>query len=227
MSEPKPQKPKIAYLLGAGATHAELTNLYPKNGSDALFLEKSGLLIGQISKRVFKNASDKKVFQRGVMAKFLTRKGLANIELFISLIGDNRIKSERATEELKRLVEEDITEKLNDSRLKRFYLHKALLELHSKINDKETLFGFISLNYDSVLDKAYEATNRRKPSYYLSSKQPPEVETPILKLHGGFNLKDRKGRKIPIITPGINKNYLELPYNFILGRPFEILIKFD
>ncbi len=219
---------KIVYLLGAGATHAEIINLYPKRSSDALFLEKNGLLISQVSKRVFRNASNKKIFQKGIIKKFLTRKDLSNIELFISLIGDNRIRSEEATEKLKRLIEEDITERLNDSRLKRFYLHKALLELHAKINDKEELLGFISLNYDHVLDRAYEDVNGGKnTNYYLSSKQPKEKKTPILKLHGGFNLKDERGRKIPIITPGINKNYLELPYNFIWGRALEILIECD
>lgn len=39
-----------------------------------------------------------------------------------------------------------------------------------------------------------------------------------------FGLRYRKS-KLPIITPGINKNYLELPYNFIWGRALELLIE--
>lgn len=213
-------------MLGAGATHAELINIYPKKSSDSLFLEQDGLLISQVSKRVFRSASDKNIIQKSIIKKFLTRKDLSNIELFISLIGANRIKSEKATEKLKELLEADISKKITDWRLGRFYFHKSLLELHVLTKDKEELLGFISLNYDNVLDKACEAINTR-PNYFLSSEQSDEKCVPLLKLHGGFNLKDKKRRKIPIITPGINKNYLELPYNFIWGRALEILIECD
>ncbi len=47
-----------------------------------------------------------------------------------------------------------------------------------------------------------------------------------MKLHGGFDLKYRN-KKLSIINPGINKNYLELPYNFIWGRALELLIECD
>src|SRR2546423_1805134 len=47
-----------------------------------------------------------------------------------------------------------------------------------------------------------------------------------MKLHGGFKLMDGT-EPIPIITPGIRKNYLELPYNFIWGRALRTLINCD
>ena len=44
------EKKKIVYLFGAGATHAELTNLDPD-----LLKEKLGLLIGNVSSRVIES----------------------------------------------------------------------------------------------------------------------------------------------------------------------------
>lgn len=217
---------KVVYLFGAGATHAELTNLYPKQSINQGFLEKNGLLISQVSKRVFKNASDQGLLKKTIK-NLLSYKTLSNIELFISLIRSNRIESEKIIKSLIELIEQDLTGLLDDWRLKRFYLHKSLLELHSKIKDKEELIGLISLNYDNVLDDAYETVKYPPKIEYCTSFSNQTSGIPFLKLHGGFKLKDKKNRKIPIMTPGINKNYLELPYNFIWGRALEILINCD
>src|SRR2546427_12623094 len=122
---------KVAYLFGAGATHAELVNDHPK-GNDATFLARNGLLMHQVSKRVCENAKALGKFSRGVK-DLLSPAGLSNVELFISLIENNEIKSEGTIDALKRLMEKDIRARLPTSRLKKFYLHKALFELHAKI----------------------------------------------------------------------------------------------
>jgi hypothetical protein len=76
-----------------------------------------------------------------------------------------------------------------------------------------------------VLDDAYKSILGKEPNYCLSSEASTR-DVPLLKLHGGFDLKYRN-KKLPIINPGINKNYLELPYNFIWGRALELLIECD
>jgi len=107
-------------------------------------------------------------------------------------------------------------------------LHKALFELHTKVGEKENLFGVISLNYDDVLDEAYEKFHG-KPNYCFTSEKNNDL--PLLKLHGSFNWKGKKiygkSKNIPIIPIGINKNYLSPPYNFIWGRAFELLVECD
>jgi hypothetical protein len=47
---------KIAYLFGAGATHAEMLNL--EESPDEYFLQKNGLLISNVSKRVIRKAQN-------------------------------------------------------------------------------------------------------------------------------------------------------------------------
>jgi hypothetical protein len=215
----KQRRKQIAYLFGAGATHAELANLFAKRMSDATFQERNSLLLADVSKRVCREAKRDRDFSKTIH-NLLSPSGLSNIELFISLLEKNRIKStEEIVQSLKRRIKKDILARLRH-RQKDFYLHKALFEFH-KLNKDEELTGLISLNYDHLLDDAYEVVLRKKPNYCLS--QGPEGVLPLLKLHGGFDLTYRK-KKLPIITPGVNKNYLELPYNFIWGRALELLI---
>ena len=214
---------KIVYLFGAGATHAELVNLYPEKITDPIFLKKNGLLMGDVSKRVCIRAKDEKYFSKRTL-KLFSSAGLSNIELFISLLEKNEIKSDEIIERLKELIKKDILKRLTPSNRKKFYLHKSLFEFHLKKKKREKLLGIISLNYDQVLDDAYRTIIRKDPNYCLSLEEPKEI--PLLKLHGGFGLPYR-GKELPIITPGINKNYLELPYNFIWGRALELLIECD
>ena len=217
---------KIVYLFGAGATHAEIFNLKPN--PDAIYRDKNGLLISDVSKRVMREAQKIKNFKKDV--EFVTAaEGSLNIELLISLLLTNQIpNSDSKAKELKRLVKQDIVGKLRSERRKRFCLHKGLFELHALIKNREELIGSISLNYDSVLDEAY-AANGLVVSYCHSSDVIKGL--PLLKLHGSFNWKSidmyGKRKQIPIIPLGVRKNYLIPPYNFIWGKAYELLVACD
>lgn len=218
---------KIAYLFGAGATHAEILNL--EDSPDQKFRDNNGLLISNVSKRVMKNARYNARFKKNVELVTSTE-GSLNIELLISLFEINRIPdSDFKINYLKGLIHKDIKDKLSDSRKKKFYLHKALFELHSKITDKEEVLGLISLNYDGILDEAYKAILGTKPNYCLASERGSNI--PLLKLHGSFDWGKLniygKQKKIPIIPLGISKNYLIPPYNFIWSYAFEVMVKCD
>ena len=101
MSQPAPQK--IAYLFGAGATHAELQNIEPD-----LVKEKTGLLIKNVSSRVIEVARRNGEYLRDVDMVSGTS-GSLNIELLISLIESSKIHGwEKKTQLLKKLVRDDI-----------------------------------------------------------------------------------------------------------------------
>src|SRR5713101_5991209 len=123
---PETADKKIIYLFGAGATHAEMQNIDPD-----LINEKRGLLISHVSSRVIEQARSERKYLKDVEMVSGT-KGSLNIELLISLIENSKIHGwEYKTRRLKTLVQEDIENILVKSRVKRFYLHKALLELHN------------------------------------------------------------------------------------------------
>lgn len=225
MTEDKPTR--IVYLFGAGATHAELQNIDPD------LAEKSGLLVTHLSKRVIEKARREKRYLEDVETVSGTS-GSLNIELLISLIENSKIPGwGYKTQRLKDLVREDIEEILSTSVTRRFYLHKALLELHEQpaTQRKEKLAGLISLNYDGVLDGAYEQYHG-PPRYCFSLDEPLRTnDVPLLKLHGSFNWKDRKirGRKrtVEIIPLGSTKNYIHPPYGCIWNQTLETLIGCD
>jgi len=220
------QKKKVAYLFGAGATHAELVALYPD-----LLQEREGLLISHVSSRVIEKASADTDYLHNLETVSATS-GSLNIELLISLIENSKIHDWASkTQLLKDLVEEDIKTILTPYRLGRFYLHRALLRLHQHkaIREKEEIVGFISLNYDDVLDRAYRQYYG-EPNYCFTLDT-PSTNIPLLKLHGSFNwsaarMRGRR-RTIEIIPLGSTKSYLHAPYASIWNRASEVLIKCD
>ncbi len=217
---------KVAYLFGAGATHAEVMN--STENADEAFREKYGLLISHVSKRVIKKVNEKVSWMRDREDIFASRKGAFNIELLISLFENNRVP-DRVIRSLKKAVEEDIRGVLSDNRRRKFYLHNALIELHRMISDREELIGTISLNYDTVLDDAYKL-NGLVPHYCLSSEN--RDGTSLLKLHGSFDWVkgvsiDGRRRPVDIIPIGMNKNYLFPPYNFVWAKAYELLKRCD
>lgn len=183
---PDPQKQKIVYLFGAGATHAELATLVT-DPSEEEFKKKRGLLIGSVSDRVIVQARRNKKYFRD-LETVTSVTGSLNIELLISLIESSRIReSSLKTTILKDLVKTDIQGILTTPTVAKFYLHKALLELHEQpqVKRKETLIGLVSLNYDDVLDKAYRTLFGIDPNYSFSlGKVSQNEQLPLLKLHG-------------------------------------------
>jgi hypothetical protein len=216
----------IVYLFGAGATHAEL--------GDTLVEKGCGLLIRDVSARVIEKARREARYRKDVELVSGTSGSLI-IELLISLIENSKIHGwEYKTMRLKSLVQEDIEDILTESRTRRFYLHKGLLEFHKlpRVQEKEELIGLISLNYDDVLDQAYKEFYGH-PDYCFASERDAASSKPVplLKLHGSFNWRRQRIRgrlkTIEIIPLGSNKTYLHAPYIFIWNRALEILIKCD
>ncbi len=212
------QKNKIVYLFGAGATQAELDNVDPTLKEKGL-----GLLIKDVSRRVIEKASRVGSYVKDVEMVSATS-GSLNIELLISLLENSKMYGwENKTQLLKSLVKKDIESILPESRTKHFYLHRALFEFHKSKRKKhnEKLFGLISLNYDDVLDQAYEQYYGQ-PNYCFSLGQgTPSKRVPLLKLHGSFNWSKQeirgRDRTIEIIPLGSNKTYLHAPYPFVFA----------
>jgi hypothetical protein len=85
------EAPKIVYLFGAGATHAELTNL-ERDSNNETFLKKKGLLMSHVSERVIQAAQRNKNYLKDI-DMVSAAQGSLNIELLISLIENSRIRN--------------------------------------------------------------------------------------------------------------------------------------
>jgi len=220
---------KIVYLFGAGATHAELSNAYPADANTEKFEIEKGLLMRHVSLRVIQRAYDDAEYIRGISG-IISKTG-ANIEQLISLLESIRIEdSYKKANTLRRLIEEDISQHLIFPRDGNYpILYKSLLEFHQQdlVKQKEELFGLITLNYDDLLDNAYKQIFQTDCIPYCRSQNETR-DIPLLKLHGSFGWKHKIGTiesNTPIIPPGIRKNYLEIPFNYIWGKAFELLVQ--
>lgn len=218
---------KIVYLFGAGATHAELAATDPNVDN-----KNRGLLISNVSRRVMDVAKLKPSYTKGI-EPVAGATGAPNIELLISLLENSKVAQwSSRTALLKKLVEQDIKNILTKQRLARFYLHKSLLTLHEHdaVKAQEELLGLISLNYDDVLDLAYQDVIDTEPNYCFSVGQ-TAATLPLLKLHGSFNWRGKRilGRKrdVDIIPLGSSKTYIHSPYGAIWNRALYTLANCD
>ena len=255
MPDPKQQKQKIVYLLGAGATHAEkqLECKIQKAGLDKDGKLKNGLLAEQISKRVIKQmlkSESETLAQYAITEASLENpqaKPSIDIELFISLLEQNKTEvSENHARIFRKYFKKDICRNLIVGRTEfQPRLLPALIEWHLKNKNEEKLLGFLSLNYDSIFEKSFELKKRRfdygmdvgdKP---LWPHESDKGHWPLLKLHGSFDwffdvnmdkILVRKSGNINTmqwIPPRLNKEYLNYPYNIIHGKAYELLVQCD
>lgn len=236
-----PDNPKkIVYLLGAGATQAEIQ--YQSRGGSITQLLMSGE--DGVSARVVSRAR-----KSSVVRKFLTPAPdrQIDIEKFISLLEGSGIeKSIDAAHILSKYYYEVIMETLhNEGIIANPELAKLLLEMHEDplFKRKEKLQGVISLNHDNILQVAaqnvYSGINPGIEFISTSLIEKPKAPL-VLNLHGSFSW--RRGIPIEIlelsgteeyqhdvlwIPPTIQKDVREYPYNKIYSLAYEILANCD
>lgn len=250
-------KKKIVYLFGAGATHAEKVLACKLKGIEVDedgISSKDGKSIGLLARHVSKRVVDqlladkrnsKILLDRGINRDSLYNRGelgkepYFDIELLISLL--EAIKTEKSARHariLRRRFRQDILENIKLGKTIEPKLYSALIEWHN-YNTKEELIGFLTLNYDSMIEKSFELVEEKFDyGFEIDSvvELPHEVgKRYLLKLHGSFNWYfDSNKNKIKIsdkhksdemqwIPPGLNKDYLNYPYNMIHGKAYELL----
>ena len=122
-----------------------------------------------------------------------------------------------------------VESELGDSRSDLF---AALIDMHNVPDAGEELVGFLTLNYDNILEHAIEKHAGRPVNYGIavSSEAGTERAIRVLKLHGSYSWSDewpvRLGDAHPYelwIPPGIRKAKSSYPFNLIWGFAHELL----
>jgi hypothetical protein len=202
------------------------------------------LSLAQVSEEVIKKAKKKKILKE--LLEHIKRPDGIDIEHYISLLEALRIrKYDVMADELRKLFCATIQEGVApENVLIEPKIEMALLQMHNAIPTEETLSGVISLNYDSLLDHAFNKINEGI-DYGIKCKCPTgeyRIRTdheaiPLIKLHGSFNWR----RSFPYITideaqtglnpqtemlwipPSVGKVRDSYPFNALWGRAFEVL----
>lgn len=225
---------KIAYLFGAGATMGEWQYTVGETGEN--------LSLRSVSESAMTKAKEKKVFMN-TLGK-VNVDDIKDIEHYISLLESIHVKK---YSDLVSLLRSCFCQSIQENLMFRGTLIEpnltmALLEMHKAISEEEEFVGAISLNYDNLLDRAYQGVFkgvnygarclRGKSGYTINERLPL-----LLKLHGSFNWRrgvktiilDEKQAKRPEqqqmlwIPPSIQKERDTYPFNLLWGKAFEML----
>jgi len=215
---------KIVYLIGAGATHAEVQRVDP-----AILLLTKDVTDG-IIKRIEK--SNIKYLEE-VRNELSSKCDIEHLITLYEKIGTR--KYQNISSKLKELFRTEIL-----ARLKMLgpsfepVLYQSLIDLHEIHGIKEKLSCFFSLNYDDMLDVAIQrikngifySVSVKINKKYCNYVQATKDMFPFLKLHGSFNwTKDYplivssqysiKKNDVLWIPPGAEKKTDNYPFNHL------------
>lgn len=235
---------RVVYLLGAGATQAEVDY---QGGEPVNLLMKNSKSVSGVSFRIIERARE-----GGILANVLKESEeeevYIDIEKLISLLSNTSIESyKKDADTLRTFYREDILENISKTgALEKPDLATGLLEMHNSkpFNEKtEKLTGIISLNHDNLFQiasqKVYGCINlgfEFKSSTLSVSDQP---KAPLLiQLHGSFNWLNRlpieivelrgsngNDQDVLWIPPAILKEAKDYPFNKLMGLAYEILAR--
>ena len=237
MKEQRDSPKQVIYVLGAGATQAEVAY---QGGEKVNLLMKDSPLFGEgISTRVLKKARENKLFDAA-------NKGEIDIEKLISLLSATGIeKGRRQAEKLRQFYYEEILDGLTKSGLlNKPELSIGLLEMHKNglLSEKvEKLTGIISLNHDNLFQVASQTVHgciflgfkfKSKQGLFKDDRKAPL----IIKPHGSFDWrgaspiqvlglkpKSKYSKNMLWIPPTILKESKDYPYNKLSGLAYEAL----
>lgn len=240
MQKKKANPPKqVVYLLGAGATHAEIRS----KG------ETFGILMQDIKEGIL-NKIDKENIKDLLTVKNELVDDDVDVEHLITLYeSTGTYKQSIIAKKLKKLFIEVIREKIrkleSSERIRNSgerYTPKlltALVDMHQITALGEHLKGIITLNYEDLLERAIQevvggidyviqCNNKHSNLRFNTSLS-------VLKLHGSFNWKNefpitlidddkiKNSEDVLWIPPGVEKRREKYPFSIIWGKAREML----
>ena len=227
--------PRVVYLLGAGATQ----------GCIAHFGSRHSLVMSGLAEPIFEELRRVAVekypehpgIRRLVNNVMLPESGL-DIEQLITFLEDAPTLAYREfSSKLREVFSSVLIGRLEDVEqelgMTRSHLYAALVDMHDVLGFGETLGGFLTLNYDVLLEHAIDHHLKLNVDYGVTiatESIPPGRAIKVLKMHGSLGwrrewpikaeLKDKPGVWIP---PGLRKSKNEYPFNAIWGHARDLL----
>lgn len=224
---------RVGYLLGAGATQGCIS--YAGSSRSLLMTGLAQELNDRMHQLVGDQYKDRPAIRRLVNDAIDSS---MNFEQLITFLEDVGIEAYRKlARELRSIFANVLRAELEgvsrELGPERSFLYQAMVDMHSVEAIGEELAGFLTLNYDVLLDHAIELMGLRVDngvSVGAQAELDERLSVPVLKLHGSFGWEDDR----PIepasshagelwIPPGIRKTKTDYPFNAIWGRAHELL----
>lgn len=233
MAEPN-SRPRVVYLLGAGASQASIEHV----GS------KRRILMGDLAQpladsiRALVQSKKKKYETLFTLINEIVHQD-ANIEHVITFLDESpSVIHRQFAEDLRKVFQNVLRNELDEIKSelgeKRFSLYAALFDMYQVDKCPEELQAILTLNYDEYAEAAAQAIYETPVDLGIAYRDPhiPGGGVKVLKLHGSFDWRDvwpiRKhkttGKSAPLwIPPGIQKSKERYPFNTLWGLAREQL----
>jgi len=227
---PNGDKRRVAYLIGAGGSHACVDALGIPHG--ILMKDLTPDLVDEVKKRVQKDSAFAGMSR--VVNQIVTEE--ADVEHLITFFDESPSAVHRKFADALRQAFEVVLKKRlatigNELEEDCPDLYAALFDMYNIDNIDETLHGVLTLNYDSYIESAAEKVNDRQLMDLAFCTDGPHQPL-LLKLHGSFSWEDSwplrrsksdKSAGTLWIPPGIRKGKERYPFNMIWGQARDVL----
>lgn len=223
---------RVAYLLGAGATHASIK---AESSPFGILMRDLGLALSQgtrdLVKRKYSTSPDIALLANEVVDENV------DFEHVITFLEESvSALHRRFAVDIKDVFLRVLRARLSDIEeahgSKPIGLFNALLDIHNVRGINERISGVITLNYDDYFEHAVDFHGLSVDLGIPTGGVAADRSVPLLKLHGSFDwdatwpvgrMNDRSTLCPLWIPPGIQKVKRQYPYNLIWGRAREIL----
>ena len=223
---------KVAYLIGAGGSHACVKTLGSANG--ILMSDLATKLVVGIKRLVQSNAQYRPLLR--VVNEIVGEE--ADFEHLITFFDESPSAVHRAfADGMREVFEEVLNARLQEIEMeygsKRMSLYAALFDMYNVTGIDESLHGVLTLNYDDYIEvAAAEIHDSHRIDLDFDASTNEARRSWFLKLHGSFAWEDAwpiRRREAgsssrPLwIPPGIRKGKERYPFNLLWGLARDVL----
>ena len=223
---------KVAYLIGAGGSHACVKTLGSANG--ILMSDLATELVVGIKHLVQSNAQYRPLLR--VVNEIVGEE--ADFEHLITFFDESPSAVHRAfADGMREVFEEVLNARLQEIEMeygsKRMSLYAALFDMYNVTGIDESLHGVLTLNYDDYIEvAAAEIHDLHRIDLDFDASTNEARRSWFLKLHGSFAWEDAwpiRRREAgsssrPLwIPPGIRKGKERYPFNLLWGLARDVL----
>ena len=227
------ERPRVVYLVGAGASHGSVQSVGCNRG---ILMADLRLPLANAVHDLVRSKPRKYGNLRTLVNNFI-HEGV-DFEHIITFLDESpSITHRQFADELRnifaKVLKRQFREIERDIGKERFGLYSALLDMYEVDGCPEALRGILSINYDEYIEEAARSVRGEAVDYGLAGDKVEDGSHPLilLKLHGSFNWKDvwpiEMGRKATTkslwIPPGIQKGKNRYPFNILWGRARDLL----
>lgn len=221
---------RVAYLVGAGATHASAMS---ENSPYGLLMNDLAnpirKALGDLGVNVGADPSLKSLINSLVSDPSIIEHIITFLDQSVSQI--HREFAERLREAFVVALNKVLEDVERESGGKPNSLYSALIDMHFVQGNNEQLNGVLTLNYDDYIESALLDRLQLDVDYGLRivTQEHSVQKVPVLKLHGSFSWREvwpvelDPSPKPLWIPPGVHKPKGRYPFNLIWGRAREIL----